>query len=70
MLILIPWVLNCACIDCLQFSRMTSSSAAVVPDPDEGSFSHVLNRDLYKHRDKIVGMKTLCNNYLSRQHTK
>ncbi|XP_064392671.1 myotubularin-related protein 4-like isoform X2 [Halichondria panicea] len=36
------------------FSRMTSSSAAVVPDPDEGSFSHVLNRDLYKHRDKIV----------------
>ncbi len=43
---------------------MTSStSAAVVPDPDEGSFSHVLNRDLYKHRDKIVGMK--ANSYMT-----
>ncbi len=36
---------------------MTSSSTVVVPDPvDENSFSHVLNRDLYKHKDKTVGM--------------
>ena len=35
---------------------MTASTPAVATDDaGEGSFSHVLNRDLYKQRDKIVG---------------
>ena len=43
----------------MQFARMTNSSSTVAqetpPDVQEGSFSHVMNKDLYKQRNKIVG---------------
>ena len=49
----------CTGFNGMQFARMTSSSSAVaqetLSDVHEGSFSHVMNKDLYRQRNKIVG---------------